>query len=94
MLKGYFHIVIAVNVPACASVQERGGNGEEELGRLPPHLGGRGPVCLRQRAELPATLLHVHHQLHTGAAAGRKAVLTLVIHNILYGLRSFLQPVI
>nr|XP_057916050.1 short transient receptor potential channel 1 isoform X4 [Doryrhamphus excisus] len=50
-------------------VQERGGHGEEELGRLPSHPGGRGPVCLRQRAELSASVLHVHHQLHPGPAA-------------------------
>lgn len=59
------------------SVQGRGRHREEELGRLPPHPGGRGPVCLRQCPELPATLLHVHHQLHPGAPAGRKPPLHL-----------------
>lgn len=65
------------DVFALSPVQERGGHGEEELGRLPSHSGGWRPVCLRQRPQLPATLLHVHHQLHTGAAAGRKAMLNL-----------------
>lgn len=58
---------------ACSSVQECGGHREEELGCLPSHPGGWGPVCLCQRSKLPATLLHVHHQLHTGAATGRES---------------------
>lgn len=71
-------ILIFYNVFACAIVQECGGHGAEEVGRLPSHPGGWGPVCLCQCFELLATLLHVHHQLHPGSAAGRKTAVTFL----------------
>lgn len=74
MVNNFFGPTVKSPSHLCFPVQKCGGHRQEKLGCLPSHSGRRGPVCFCKCAELLAALLHVHHQLHTGTAPGRKAL--------------------